>query len=221
MRQDRTYRYIAPFLVFVVFLGLERYIPLPATVLYPLRFALVGLMLLFYARPVIDLRATNIAGSIAVGIAAFVIWVGPDVLWPAYREHWLFSNSLMGTAKSSADTALKSNLWFISVRVASSVINVPILEELFWRGWLMRWLIKTDFEQVPLGTYAAQAFWVTAVLFASEHGPYWEVGLVTGALYNYWMIRTKNLANCIIAHAVTNALLAVFVLYKDQWQYWL
>ncbi len=221
MSKDRTYRYIAPFLVFIAFLALDRFIPLPATVAYPVRFAVVGLMLLLYSRPVIDLRATNVLGSIVVGIAAFVIWVGPDVLWPAYREHWLFQNAIMGSAKSTADPALKSSWLFIVFRVASSVINVPILEELFWRGWMMRWLIKHDFESVPMGTYAAQAFWVTAVLFASEHGSYWEVGLITGALYNYWLVRTKNLANCILAHAVTNALLAVFVLYKDQWQYWL
>jgi hypothetical protein len=101
------------------------------------------------------------------------------------------------------------------------VTLVPILEELFWRGWLMRMLIGPDFQKVPLGAYAPSAFWLTAVLFASEHGAYWDVGLAAGIVYNWWIIRCKNLADCMLAHAVTNALLAAYVLMAGQWQYWL
>jgi len=101
-------------------------------------------------------------------------------------------------------------------------VAVPILEELFWRGWLMRWIIDPqDFEKVPLGTFAPAAFWLTAILFASEHGSFWDVGLAAGIVYNWWMIRTRNLWDCIIAHAVTNALLAAYVIGAGQWQYWL
>jgi hypothetical protein len=99
---------------------------------------------------------------------------------------------------------------------------VPVIEELFWRGWLMRWLIDSrNFEKVPIGTYQWAAFWLVAVLFAAEHGPYWEVGLLAGIAYNYWLTRTRNLADCILAHAVTNAALGIFVLGTGEWQYWL
>ena len=94
------------------------------------------------------------------------------------------------------------------LRSVSSAILVPILEELFWRGWMMRWLIDNDFLKVPLGKYVPSAFWIVAVLFASEHGPYWEVGLAAGIVYNWWIVRTRNLADCILAHGVTNAVLA-------------
>jgi CAAX prenyl protease-like protein len=110
---------------------------------------------------------------------------------------------------------------FILFRVLVSVITVPILEELFWRGWLMRWLIDRNFEKVALGTYSAQAFWIVAALFASEHGSFWDVGLLTGVIYNWWMIRTKSMWDCILMHAVTNACLAWYVLHYDQWVYWL
>jgi uncharacterized protein len=95
-----------------------------------------------------------------------------------------------------------------------------VLEELFWRAWLMRWLINTDFLRVPLGAYTPFAFWLTAILFASEHGPYWDVGLVAGVIYNWWMIRSKSVADCILAHATTNAALSGYVLTTGQWQYW-
>lgn len=84
----------------------------------------------------------------------------------------------------------------------------------------MRWLINTDFRTVPLGTYSPFAFWMIAILFASEHGPYWDVGLVTGVIYNLWMIRSKSLADCILMHAVTNGLLSAYVIFASQWQYW-
>jgi CAAX prenyl protease-like protein len=101
------------------------------------------------------------------------------------------------------------------------VVIVPIVEELFWRAWLMRWAISPDFEKVPLGSYSAFAFWITAILFASEHGPYWDVGLITGIIYNAWMIRTKSVADCILMHAVTNGILSGYVIATAQWQYWL
>jgi CAAX prenyl protease-like protein len=84
----------------------------------------------------------------------------------------------------------------------------------------MRWLINKDFWRVPLGMYTPFAFWLTAILFASEHGPYWDVGLVTGIIYNAWMIRTKSVADCVLMHAVTNALLSAYVMQTAQWQYW-
>jgi CAAX prenyl protease-like protein len=84
----------------------------------------------------------------------------------------------------------------------------------------MRRLISPRFEKVLLGTYRGEAFWLTAVLFASEHGAYWDVGLAAGVIYNWWMIRTRSLADCILAHAATNAALAAYVLLAHQWQYW-
>ena len=52
-------------------------------------------------------------------------------------------------------TFLAATATFLTIRVLSSMVLVPILEELFWRGWLMRWLINNrDFLKVPLGTYS-------------------------------------------------------------------
>ena len=73
-------------------------------------------------------------------------------------------------------------------RTLRAALLVPILEELFWRGWLMRWLINPDFEKVKLGTYSLSAVLITAALFASEHGPFWEVGLITGLIWGLWMV---------------------------------
>ena len=194
-------------------------IRLPAHWYYPARFLAVLLTIGLVSRPVLRFRAGFPLASMGIGIAVFLIWIGPDFLL-GYRHHWLFDNSFTGAPASSIGPALRRNVVFVVLRVAASVALVPVLEELFWRGWLMRWLIAKDFRKVPLGTYAPAAFWIVAVLFASEHGPYWEVGLAAGIVYNWWIVHTRNLADCMLAHAVTNGLLAVYVLTMNQWQYW-
>ncbi|PWU02804.1 MAG: CAAX prenyl protease-related protein [Terriglobia bacterium] len=211
-----TAAYTAPFLVYVGMMLL----PLSPQLLYPIRFIVVAGVLLFLSRPYVQLRPSYTIASIAIGIGVFVIWIAPDLLFD-YRHHWLFDNPVIGSAQSSLAPALREDKFFLLFRVLSSVVLVPVLEELFWRGWLMRWLINTDFRKVLPGTYQARAFWLVALLFAVEHGPYWEVGLLAGILYNWWIVRTKNLGDCILAHAVTNAILAVYVLSRAQWQYWL
>jgi CAAX prenyl protease-like protein len=218
--QRATLAYIAPFVVFVAFMAMQAAIHPPAHWYYPAQFLAVLLTIGVVSRRVLRFRAAFPLASIGIGMAVFLIWIGPDILW-AYRHHWLFENLITGVPASSIAPALKRNVIFVLLRVATSVALVPILEELFWRGWLMRWLIGKDFLKVPLGTYAPTAFWITAVLFASEHGPYWEVGLAAGIVYNWWITRTRNLADCMLAHAVTNGLLSVYVLTMDQWQYWL
>ena len=85
----------------------------------------------------------------------------------------------------------------------------------------MRWIVGGDFKKIPLGTYRALAFWLVALLFAAEHGPYWEVGLAAGIIYNWWILRTRNLIDCVIAHAMTNGLLSVYILATHRFEYWL
>jgi CAAX prenyl protease-like protein len=219
-RHRATAAYVAPFLAFVGMLAVEKMIPLPAEWLYLVRFILVTAIIATISWKYLSFRPSFPLASIVIGVAVFVIWVAPDVLF-GYRHHWLFENSITGAAATSLPPNLKGNLGFIVLRSVSSAMLVPVLEELFWRGWMMRWLIDTNFLKVPLGKYVPFAFWMVAILFASEHGPYWEVGLAAGIVYNLWIVRTRNLADCILAHGVTNAVLAGYVLVTGQWQYWL
>jgi CAAX protease family protein len=212
--------YVAPFAVFVAVMAVEHGFGVPPQVGYPIRVALTLLTLLLVSRREVELRPAHALTSTAVGLAVFVIWIAPDALF-GYRHFWLFNNALAGTVGATLPPELQRNALFLLIRAAGSALLVPIVEELFWRAWLMRWLIDRNFQAVPLGTYVPSAFWITAALFASEHGSYWEVGLAAGVIYNWWMIRTRSLADCILAHAVTNGALAVYVMMAGAWQYWL
>lgn len=215
-----TLGYIAPFIAFVGVMAVEHALGLPLVWSYVVRIVVTVLVLAMYSRPYLSFRPSAPVGSIGIGIAVFLIWIGPDVLF-GYRHFWLFENSLVGSAVTSITPELKTNVLFLVVRILGTSVLVPIVEELFWRAWLMRWLIDKEFLKVPLGQYLPSAFWITALLFASEHGSFWEVGLAAGIIYNWWLVRTRSLADCIVAHAVTNGILAVYILMAGQWQYWL
>jgi CAAX protease family protein len=212
--------YVLPFVCFMGFLALQKYVPINPVFEYPLRDVLLIAILLIFSREVIDLRSTHRLETAVMGVAVFVIWVGPDMLFPGYRQHWLFQNWITGEISNPvAENVLLSPVVLWS-RIFRAVVLVPIIEELFWRAWLMRWLISPRFEKIPLGAYQPAAFWITVVGFAAEHGPYWDVGLVTGVIYNWWMVRTRSLGDCILTHAITNAALCGYVVATHKWEYW-
>jgi uncharacterized protein len=211
---------VLPFAVFLAFLAIQKYLPIPPTLEYSVRDLLLAVVLFAFSRHVIELHSFHRLETVILGVAVFLVWVGPDVVFPNYRQHWLFQNAILGQLTNSIPESVIRAPLVLWPRIIQAVIVVPILEELFWRAWLMRWLISPQFEKVPLGAYQAGAFWITAVLFASEHGPYWDVGLVAGVAYNWWMVRTRSLGDCILAHAVTNACLCGYVVATHHWEYW-
>ncbi|MGD0014365.1 MAG: CAAX prenyl protease-related protein [Bryobacteraceae bacterium] len=217
--RGHSWPYVAPFATLMLLLAAGQL--LPHVWAYAIRAVLVLVITLAFSRRLISLRPARWFSSVLIGLAVFAIWIAPDLLLPGYRGHWLFQNAFTGAASTGVAAAERANWLLLVFRVAGSALLVPVVEELFWRAWLMRWLVSARFESVPLGAYAARAFWITAILFASEHGAYWDVGLAAGVAYNWWMVRTGSLADCILAHAVTNSCLAAWVLGAGQWQYWL
>src|ERR1700686_5233038 len=176
----------------MAFLAIQNYAGLPPSIDYPVRVVVLSVILFVFSRHVIDLRSTRLLESVILGVAVFVIWIGPDLLFPGYRQHWLFQNAILGHIGTPVPEQVIMAPIVLWSRIIRAVVLVPIIEELFWRAWLMRWLIAPRFKRVPLGAFSPVSFAATAFLFASEHGPYWDVGLAAGLIYNWWMIRTKS-----------------------------
>ena len=206
-------------------LALHSVLPLPDLADQILRVTVMTAVLCFVLlgpnRLVVDFRVRHLVATLAIGVAVFVVLISPDVLIKGYRHFWLFDNAVVGKAATSLTAPAITSWPVLILRMIRAVIIVPIVEELFWRAWMMRWLINNDFQKVPLGRYAPQAFWIVALLFASEHGSYWDVGLLAGIIYNWWMVRTKSLGDLILAHALTNFILGVYVIAYGKWEYWL
>ncbi len=213
-------RYVAPLVVFFICLALFPKLPLSENWEAPLRVSILAIICVVCWPRELSIRPDRWLASIAVGAAVFFLWIAPEILIPGYRNSALFSNAIVGHVHSSLPSEALRSHWILFWRTVRAMLIVPFVEELFWRAWLMRWLIDTDFQKVRLGTFTTFSFVLTAALFASEHGPYWDVGLLTGFIYNWWMIRTKSVADCVLMHGVTNGLLSVYVIWAGQWQYW-
>jgi uncharacterized protein len=212
--------YVVPFAVVIALLGLHPILPLSPLAEQVVWILVMTVTLAVMSRPVLDFRIRNWFGSLALGVAVFVLWVAPDRIFPGYHNFWLFTNPLTGSMGATLPEASRSDALLLILRTARAALFVPIAEELFWRAWLMRWIISPHFAEVKLGAWSARAFWIVAVLFAAEHGPLWDVGLAAGILYNWWMVRTKSVGDLILAHAVTNACVSAYVVLAGQWGYW-
>ncbi len=149
------------------------------------------------------------ATPLVLGAVAFAIWIGvPELV------------TLRG-ASAAADThelgALTSPgaLW-VSIRIAGSVCVVPLLEELAFRGYLMRRLTGLEFESVSARQISVLAWAISALLFGVLH-EHWLAATIAGALYGYAYMRRGQLGDCVLAHAFTNLLLVVLALYTGDW----
>jgi uncharacterized protein len=214
--------WIGPFVLFMALLAIMPALPIAQPWESIARVALLVVALWWCSRDVIAaLRVVRPVASVLLGVAVFVLWIAPDLLVAGWRDHWLFQNALTGSLKTTIAPAEFADPLVVVLRFARAALLVPLLEELFWRGWLPRWLVNPDWQRVPLGQYTTLAFVGTAVLFAAEHGPYWEVGLLCGVIYNGWMWRTKSLGDLVLAHAVTNACLSAYVLLSGRYEYWM
>jgi uncharacterized protein len=107
----------------------------------------------------------------------------------------------------------------IAVRFSGATLVVPVMEELFWRSFIMRYAINPDFRTVPLGTFSIFSFTVTALLFGLEHHRVIQ-GILAGIVYAQLVIKQKTLKGCIQAHATTNLVLGLYVICTNIWQFW-
>ena len=214
--------WIAPFAVFMLLVAVAPTLPFGQPWESVFRVGVLVVTIAVCSGDIVRaLRVKHLFGSIALGLAVCALWVAPDMLIPGWRTHPLFQNGLTGTLKTSIAPAELADPLVVMLRITRAALLVPILEELFWRGWLPRWIVNNDWQKVPMGTYTRLAFIATAVLFASEHGPYWEVGLLCGLIYNWWMWRTRSLGDLVLVHGVTNAALSGFVLVTGRYEYWM
>jgi CAAX prenyl protease-like protein len=213
--------WVGPFAVFVVWLAIDKYLPLGNSGKEVVRdVVILASILVFSRRIVFSLTAPHWMLSIVVGLMVCALWIAPDTLIPGWRSHAIFQNSITGRISLSIPPDELTPL-MLALRTARAALLVPVLEELFWRGWLPRWIQGSPFHKIPLGQYTPLAFWATALLFAAEHGPFWEVGLACGIIYNLWMRRTRSLGDLVLAHAVTNLALSLHVIAHQDWRFWM
>ena len=159
-------------------------------------------------------RPMRVAFTLAVAALALALWISPQVLLGSAPRVDGFDPAFFGAR--GWPFILNTTL-----RVIRLVVIVPLLEEIFWRGFLLRFLIREPFESVPFGTFSWFSCSAVTVGFCLEHTrPDWPAAFVTGVLYNLIAYRTRSLSACVLAHAVTNLLLGVYIFVTGQWGFW-
>lgn len=211
-----------PFAIYMAFLAVAPVVGgmLPALDvrwLYPVKIAVVAgaLAYLWWAfgelKP-FRLSPTEGLWALAAGAAVFVVWINLDLPWVS-----LSPTGAAGYDPRAADGRID---WALAaLRIAGAALVVPVMEELFWRSLVMRWLDRHDFLAAEPRSVSLRALLMSSVVFGFEHY-LWLAGIVAGLVYGELYRRSGNLWLPIVAHGITNGLLGIWVLWSGQWQFW-
>jgi CAAX prenyl protease-like protein len=214
--QGPGFPFVAPFALFMGLLYLRQNFPQQGWWLYGVCSLLV-LGLLLWLRPRYrgqDSAPPRILQSALLGLGAIVLWIALDPWMPRTAAR---DNTFPFT--TAFELGFVPGILSIAFRIFGAVLVVPIVEELFWRGFLMRTIIKPEFEEVPLGTFQPLSFYITTVAFALVHVEFGSATLFA-LIAGWWFCRTKSIRAVITLHAAANFGLAVYVLLTRHWFLW-
>jgi len=219
----KTAAYTGPFLIFMLFLGLSgsldsAHVTLaglaPIYVIFPVQTLVCAGILVFFWREYQLTLPRKPWIAITIGLLVLAAWIAPQFI--IHRARRL--NGFNPTLFASQPALYNMELAFRFLRL---VIVVPLIEEIFWRGFLLRYLVSDDFLATPFGTYASRPDVLVAFGFMLEHSyADYIPALVAGFLYNQVAYRTKSLSSCVLAHSATNALLGAYIMITHQWGFW-
>lgn len=213
--------HVAPLVVFAGLLlaqdlagraGVQR----PEYWVHPLQAVLCGATVLWFWR---DYRFTPLGPrallwGFGAGLLALAVWIAPQIL--------LGANPRTAGGFDPTPLAGQPGLYWtvLAARLVRLAVVVPFVEEVFWRGFLLRYLANEDFTRAAY-RFHPLAFGVVVAGFTFEHGSAdWPAAAFVGVLYNLVAIRTQSLGACVLAHAVTNAGLGAYILATRQWGFW-
>lgn len=218
--RDNLYR-IAPFGAYVFFMLLEDALLMfgwdanDLRWLYAVKVTVVTALLWLMRKAYSELRwpigVNSWAWAVAIiaGIAVFIAWINLTADWMVIGVSTGFDPRDHG----------QIDWLLVAVRLFGAALMVPVMEELFWRSFLLRWITHADFLAVNPARVGFKAFCITAMLFAVAHN-LWLAGLLAGIVYNFLYMRSSTLWLPILAHAVTNAILGIWVVYTGNWIFW-
>jgi exosortase E/protease (VPEID-CTERM system) len=204
---------LGPFLALVATAMITGAFSTGVDLLYPLRILAAVGVLWICRRSYGELRWPSSLWPVAIGVAAFAIWMALEPFAAARGS--VRPGPMVGT-----DGALRGwVLAWLAFRVVGSVVVVSVVEELAFRSYLTRRLISPRYWTVPPGTFTWSSFLISSALFGLLHTR-WLAGTLAGMLYAWAYYRRRELSDAVLAHATTNALIAAGVLDTGDWTLW-
>ena len=206
---------VAPFLVFLALTFCQGKFGAASAYWFYFAKTLVGAWLFWEMRPVVsEMRWALSWEAVVVGVGIFAIWVGLDPFYP----HLVKSGVAWNPPGQFGEKSVLAWL-MITTRILGSTFIVPPLEEVFYRSFLYRYIARPDFLSVPLNRFLPLPFFATVAVFGFAHNE-WLAGILCGAAYQWLVIRKNRLGDAMTAHAITNFLLGVWIVWKGAWNFW-
>lgn len=212
LAKNPTTAFLMPFLGILAAAMATRAITADFDLLYPVRFLITALAIWYFRREYkqLDWR---------------VGWTGPIIGFTVFCLWLAFNTSHHPSSEQSLAIGLASlphpiMLGWLAVRTLASAITVPVAEELAFRGYLLRRFVSPDFEFVRPKAFTMIAILGSSALFGLLHGDRWIEATIAGALYAIAYRSFGRFGDAVAAHAVTNGLLAAWVLTTGAWELW-
>lgn len=212
----------APFALFMILLFArgnlpDNALPIDPRWIYGMTVLLVGGVMGRLWREYGELYRQNLptieetALAVVVGVAVFVVWINLDM--KPFRIGVATATFIPLNAQGQLQWPL------VIVRWIGAALLVPVMEELFWRSFLMRWIDRQQFETLPPQQVTMKAFVLSTFIFTLAH-TLWLAAIIAGLAYAWLFVRTGKLWVPIIAHAVTNGVLGLWVVKTGNWGFW-
>jgi CAAX prenyl protease-like protein len=210
-----------PFVLFMALLALRGALPADGVIdprwVYGLSTLAVSAVLISQRQRYAELARQALPGwrhalmAAALGLLMFQLWV-------MLTQPWMMLGEPAATFRPV--DANGDLIWpLVVVRWVGACLMVPVMEELFWRSFLMRWIDNPDFEKVAPEQVSPKAIVLSSLVFMLAHTQ-WLGALLAGLLYAWLYQRTRSLWAAVLAHAVTNGVLGAWVVFSGNWQFW-
>lgn len=161
-----------------------------------------------------------------VGVVGAVIWIGVCSLG--------LEQSMVGALGLSDDWLPQregvdpfdiygsggEQVGFLAFRFALLALCVPIAEELFLRGFVMRAFEVEDWTELPLSRIGRNGLLIGTVYGMATHPGELIAAAIWFSLVSWLMVKTGRFWNCVVAHAVTNLILGIYVCFSGNWYLW-
>lgn len=157
-----------------------------------------------------SLQLREVLWSIVVGGGVFLLWIYLD-------QEWMRLGQSTGYDPRNLSGAID---WSLALpRLLGAVLVVPVMEELFWRSFIMRWIKYPEFLKAAPVRIGLRALLISSVMFGLGHS-LWLAGIIAGLAYGWLYVKSQSLWAPVLAHATTNGLLGLWVLQTGQWSFW-
>lgn len=209
--------YAAPIALFLALTWVEGRFPAHYPILYTVKIALVSVAMVHCRSAWRDIRVEKrvVWLSVVVGLAVIAAWIAitNTLPWATLGEGRTAFDPWRGIRDPLGRAA------FIAVRMAGLALVVPVMEELFWRSFLIRYFTQADWRSVLPGAFSWTAFALVTAGFALAH-PEWLAAALCAVAYGLLLRHTRSLFACVVAHATSNAALGIYVLATHDWKFW-